>query len=457
MRMQWEQLLNSERRRKTQKRSGEFRSEFERDYDRSVFSTPVRRLQDKAQVFPLEPHDAVRTRLTHSLEVSTVARDLAGKAAEWIMMQEGLPTAQAKEIPVIAATCGLLHDLGNPPFGHAGEQAISSWFRKLNPLSPDALRDFTLSFDASESAHRSQQLANDFWRFEGNAQTLRLISRLQIMEDYYGLNLTYGTLSAVCKYISASDETTTEQEKKKPGYFASENEVVTEIRAATGTGEARNPITYLVEASDDIVYSVVDIEDAVKKGVVRWSEIKKEFEQIDCPMLTGCLTASDKGSDDELNAQLFRINGIGAMVVAVIEAFKHYYEQIMCGEYHGELISDPYCEAARFVEACKNFAQKHVYTSKETLRLEVMGRQTIHGLMDIFWEGASDPKHGSSVKEFSGKIHNMMSSNYLQVYYNALEDGGLPVIYCQRQLLTDYICGMTDTFACTLHRDLTNG
>ena len=129
--MNWQQLLNSGRRKASTRQSGEFRKEFARDYDRAVFSTPVRRLQDKAQVFPLEPHDSVRTRLTHSLEVSTVARDLAGEAAQNLLAAGNLESLdQVNAIQNIAATCGLIHDIGNPPFGHAGEQAINSWFCK---------------------------------------------------------------------------------------------------------------------------------------------------------------------------------------------------------------------------------------------------------------------------------------------------------------------------------------
>jgi dGTPase len=457
MRMQWPTLLNSERRRGSKRRTTEFRDEFERDYDRAVFSTPVRRLQDKAQVFPLEPHDAVRTRLTHSLEVSTVARALARKADEWIASKEFITPIQERAISTIAATCGLIHDLGNPPFGHAGEQAISTWFQKQYPNSIDPFRDFANSFGVTFGSLRPEQLASDFWLFEGNAQTLRLISKLQIMSDEYGLNFTYGTLSAVCKYIAASDRTDTNyQERKKPGYFASENDLLAEIRVRVGTGEARNPITYLVEASDDIVYSVVDIEDGVKKGVVNWENIHNALSAEQCPMIDRCLAEAAKGQDDEIRSQLFRIAGIGAMADAVLEIFKHRYEQIMCGEYHEELINDFECAAACFVSACKKFARKNVYTSKETLRLEVMGRQVIHNLMDIFWEGACDPKRGGTVKEFPGKIHGIMSGNYRTIFNSALASG-LPESYCQRQLLTDYICGMTDTFACTLHRQLNNG
>ena len=149
--------------RSTTKSKYDTRTEFERDYDRAIFSTPVRRLQDKAQVFPLEPVDAVRTRLTHSLELSTVSRDLAGQAARWIRERGEIDENQAAELVAIAATCGLIHDLGNPPFGHAGETAIEDWFE----CQDDA---FFADFAQKDATGRESPLAIDFLRFEGDAQ-----------------------------------------------------------------------------------------------------------------------------------------------------------------------------------------------------------------------------------------------------------------------------------------------
>ena len=244
MPMKWSELLNADRRRQTTCPEDP-RIEFERDFDRSVFSTPVKRLQDKAQVFPLEAHDGVRTRLTHSLEVSSVARGLATRAARWMLEERKISEDMDRQIEAIAATCGLLHDLGNPPFGHAGEDAIRAWFRR--PERQDCL----------QRSLESEQQIQDFLKFEGNAQSLRLVATLQILADYNGLNLTFGTLSALCKYVAKSDEAdkkSTNRALRKPGYFASEGHIVDEIREKTGTGDARHPICYLVEAADDIFY-----------------------------------------------------------------------------------------------------------------------------------------------------------------------------------------------------------
>src|ERR1017187_7319416 len=255
MSMDWKKLLCEQRisGKPNRKGAADLRSEFEKDYDRAIFSSPVRRLQDKAQVFVLETHDAVRTRLTHSIEVSTVAKDLTHAAAKWMSENPkiGIDAKDASNIETIAATCGLIHDLGNPPFGHAGETAIGSWFKaKEKELG-------LFKFKGGAGSARKAQLKNDFLLFEGNAQTMRLLSKLQLLVNTYGLNFTYGTLSAACKYTAGSDRCDSESrihEITKPGFFASENELIEQVRANTGTGLFRNPITFLVEAADDIVY-----------------------------------------------------------------------------------------------------------------------------------------------------------------------------------------------------------
>jgi dGTPase len=240
--MQWEKLLSHERYRPTQRVEGEMRDEFERDYGRALYSTPVRRLRDKAQVFPLEPHDSVRTRLAHSLEVSSVAEGLATHAARLIAKQEHLTDQQQRDIACIARTCGIIHDLGNPPFGHAGELAIATWFR-------DRLKNDNC-FRGRFERELTKQQQEDFLAFEGNAQTIRLVCHLQLLTDQLGLNFTFGTLSAASKYLAPSDAVSKHgpHQRRKPGYFASEQKKILTLREATGTGDRRNPIAYLVEA-----------------------------------------------------------------------------------------------------------------------------------------------------------------------------------------------------------------
>lgn len=467
MGMTWPQLLNPKRRRPSTS-GADHRAEFERDYDRTVFSTPVKRLQDKAQVFPLEPHDAVRTRLTHSLEVSAVARGLGTKVARWLgaTKPDGFDSGMDRQIEAIAATCGLLHDLGNPPFGHAGEAAIQEWFKRR--FEDDELRSM---LDGRE------QLVQDFLKFEGNAQTLRLVAKLQILADEYGLNLTFGTLSAACKYVSPSDRSGLgpNRSTKKPGYFASENDLIESIRGETGTGPARNPITYLVEAADDIVYSVADIEDAVKKGVITWEEVERvicneadggipeELANVVMDVKAHTLKAGrDHVPDDlpaDIHASAFRTAAIGVSVGAVADAFQDKYADIMGGTYEGDLTSD--CRSTPLIELLKKIGRERVYCTHPTIKLELMGRRVIHDLMDLFWEGAEAlPTDGPpKTKDFPGRLGALLSENYRTVFRHSVRDvsSGLPEAYRRFQLVTDYVCGMTDSFAKRLHAELTNG
>lgn len=479
--MNWEQLLNEKRIRlldeptDSHKSRGDLRSEFQRDYDRSLFSTPVRRLQDKAQVFPLEPHDSVRTRLTHSLEVSNVARGLATNLTPWLAENgrladrddRNLIEQRKSSIELIAATCGLIHDLGNPPFGHSGEEAIREWFR----ARPDS---FFAEFDTFPTPGLRAQLKQDFLNFEGNAQTLRIVSRLQVLADLYGLNLTCGTMSAACKYIAPSAEANRDgsaHERKKPGFFTSEHDLLDKVHQETGTRGVRNPITYLVEAADDIVYSTVDIEDGVKKGVVGWAEVLEKLKKetgSDDALLSRVIERTQgylgrakpplEGPDaDEATSQIFRTFSINEIVPVVVQAFKDNYAAIMAGEFHDELVGRS--PAASLVAACKKVARQCIFRRDPgILEREIAGRRVIHDLMDCFWEGVKAHSPGDKDgNDFPSKIRSLISTNYRRVFAWSWENLKLPRSYLRMQLVTDYVCGMTDSFASRLHGKLTNG
>jgi dGTPase len=454
--MDWKTLLNPERRRPSTI-TGDHRAEFERDFDRAVFSTPVRRLQDKAQVFPLEPNDAVRTRLTHSLEVSSVARGLGRKAARWLLDKGAIDSEMDRSIEAIAATCGLLHDLGNPPFGHAGEDAIRDWFEKRKELLVPL---------------ESEQQKQDFLKFEGNAQSLRLVAKLQVLADYYGLNLTFGTLSALAKYLASSEQAdgdSRDRARRKPGFFASETDIVNQVRRATGTGDARNPICYLVEAADDIVYLAADVEDAVKKGVLSWPQVEGALREKDSDSVRAALERQAKilkagrpdipaDLEDDIKAAAFRTGAIGVMVDAAFNVFEAQYEAIMAGTYEGALLLD---SSATDLSTClRTLGRTRIYATRSTLTLELMGRQVIGDLMNMFWEGAEALPKDETPKTatFAGKAAALFSPNYRKVFQhfvNARPD--LPERYHRFQLVTDYICGMTDSFAKRLHAELFNG
>jgi len=461
--MNWKQLLNAERVR-TSSMVKDHRAQFERDYDRAIFSTPVKRLQDKAQVFPLEPNDAIRTRLTHSLEVSAVARGLAISVGNWLVETKRIEMGMERQIEAIAATCGLIHDLGNPPFGHAGEDAIREWFNKRGE---PRLR---------EELKGDDQRIQDLMKFEGNAQTLRLVSKLQILADFNGLNLTFGTLSAACKYVAASHEADKDHHdhaRSKPGYFSSEKDLVKRIRDETGTGDARNPITFLVESADDIVYAVADIEDGIKKEIISWSELenmlveadKKDPNKIAARVLALKENILKAGRElvptnlsNDVQGSAFRTAAIAVLVPDAVTAFKENYNEIMAGTYHGELLKDSDCAA--FVKTLKLIGRSRIYCTSSTLKLELMGREIIRDLMDLYWEGAEELSTNGIVqtKDFAGRAGALLSPNYREVFchFAGMDTVGFDK-YHRYLLVTDQVCGMTDTYAKRLHSELKNG
>ncbi|WP_135005058.1 dGTP triphosphohydrolase, partial [Pseudomonas savastanoi] len=269
--LNWNLLLNEGRRKDRLKTkdisaTANGRFEIERDYDRILFSAPTRRLADKTQVFPLDKNDSVRTRLTHSHEVATLARSIGLRLVyENIALFKSAKSAEflQRSIPALLAAIGLVHDLGNPPFGHQGEYAIRNWFKKHE--------DEVFSGDS--------EAARDFLNFDGNAQTVRLVTKLQILNDQFGLNLTYATIAALIKYPVSTKSIHTDRWKKQ-GFFKSEEKIVDEVWGETGLSEGvRHPLTYIMEACDDIAYSVLDAEDTVKKGLASYYDLIRYLEK----------------------------------------------------------------------------------------------------------------------------------------------------------------------------------
>jgi len=308
--------------------------------------------------------------------------------------------------------------------------------------------------------------------FEGNAQSLRLLTKLQILADFNGLNMTYGTLSASCKYVAPSheaDEKSSDKARTKPGYFMSEGGLVEEMRVITGTGEARNPLTYLVEAADDIVYSVADIEDGVKKGVLAWTELREQLVNQKDPVIDECLRGMEAilkagrkevpvGLPGDIHASAFRTAAISVLVTSVVAEFKKRYGRIMAGKYKGELVVD--CHAASVSKVLLAIARERVYSTQSTLKLELMGRKIICDLMSIFLEGAESLPldKAPKTKHFPGKVGALLSENYRRVFQHVMASAPhQPEGYHRLQLVTDYVCGMTDTFAKRMHSELTNG
>ena len=281
-RLKWSLILNKKRIKdyKITKKSSDSRDEFENDYDRILFSASFRRLQDKAQVFPLEKLDFVRTRLTHSLEVSSTAKSLGRSIGNILMenmtQEETITLEYVQDMCNILACAGLIHDLGNPPFGHFGEVAIREWFKEKLYLNADDT--YTFKFDKFECILTKQE-GNDLLNFEGNAQALRILTKLHFVIDRFGMNLTIGVLSSIIKYpISSLEIDKGQNQNKKIGYYKSEEEIFKEIMTVTELEHCRNPLVFILEAADDIAYLLGDLEDAFNKDIVSHDLFKMRYE-----------------------------------------------------------------------------------------------------------------------------------------------------------------------------------
>ena len=279
--MNWNQLLCPERIRSITKSTTnrDLRTEFEKDYHRITGSAAFRRLQDKTQVFPLDKSDFIRTRLTHSLEVSSFAKSLGQNVGEKIIsgnLDPNFGLRQKEDICAILQCAGLIHDIGNPPFGHFGETAIQDWFKSN-------LKKLTFKGKPIEDL-LNEQMKQDFYNFEGNTQALRVVSKLHFLVDEHGMNLTKALLATIIKYPGSSleiDKKSGNIKTKKMGYLYAEKDLFEDIEQSTGTNKARHPLTYLLEAADDIAYKTADMEDSIKKNCITYSQLLDELKASD--------------------------------------------------------------------------------------------------------------------------------------------------------------------------------
>lgn len=446
------------------------RTPFEQDFDRLLFSTPVRRLADKTQVFPLEKNDSVRTRLTHSHEVSNLARSLGTRILRTNRDCFGEDPAIHEAVPVILATVGLAHDLGNPPFGHQGESAIGKWFAGHASLfdAPGG------AIPVGDFAPIPLQLRGDFLKFEGNAQTLRLLARLQNTSGPSGLNLTAATLAAVMKYTVPSDQTARgNAATKKFGYFGSEVDVVNWVREKTGlVAGQRHPLTWLMEASDDTAYSILDVEDAIKKDLVSPEDLRafirsKFYENTDGGGLVNQLEQDFKKADEtiadltrikEIKASYLRTRLIERVLTGAADEFLRDRASILDYKRTKPLLE---CDsfASDVTAALKEFARTHAYNSPDVLRVELQGARVISGLMDLMWDAITsrgtftklDSRRTSPQAAF---VYSKISDSYRWHFEQVSGASGLPIRYREMQLLTDMISGMTDRFAVELYAEL---
>ena len=331
--MNWRKLLTSRRLGEKGAESVTWgRSPFQQDFDRVVFASAFRRLGDKTQVFPLPASDYVRNRLTHSLESASVGRSLGSIAGAFICGNGDAGNIQPSDVGAIVAAAALAHDIGNPPLGHCGEDAIADWFAN----SPVAIQTRYL-MDEWE--------CTDISSYDGNAQGFRVLARLEAPEKLGGLQLTCATLGAFAKYPAGSlSRSRGSAAKRKFSFFKADSELFARVAEATGMlpagsesfGWKRHPLAFLVEAADDLTYRIVDFEDAHRLGIISYREVEEHFMSIvDDSRLREQL---DRASDDLRRVEILRAKAIGKLVRECVSAFKKYCPEIMHGELDAPLI-----------------------------------------------------------------------------------------------------------------------
>lgn len=465
--MEWKYLLCPDRIRDYKGRpgSGDLRTEFEKDYHRIIGSASFRRLQDKTQVFPLDKSDFIRTRLTHSLEVSSFAKSLGQNISEEILQnikdESFLPSYKA-DVCDILQCAGLLHDIGNPPFGHFGETAIRDWFLRNLPQIVWKGKPLTEVL--------TPQMQADFYHFEGNTQALRLVTKLHYLVDAHGMNLTKGLLGTIIKYPVSSmeiDKKSRDIRTKKMGYFYADREIFEEIQKSTGTNGRRHPLAFLLEAADDIAYKTADIEDAVKKGCISYENLVqelKDFKPDKQDDVYRCLTdrleyryrrALEKGMDHpKSNAvQNWCVQVQGQMIRSATGGFVKHYEEIMGGTYKKDLFAD--VPGTLIMDALGDIAYCYAFMSAPILKLEIGADAVFDFLLEKFVNAAVVYDTEEPMTAVQEKLMSILSDNYKAIYH-IYADGKNETerLYLRLLLVTDEICGMTDSYAKTLYQEL---
>lgn len=411
------------------------RSEFQRDYDRLIFSAPFRRLQNKTQVFPLPGSVFVHNRSTHSLEVSCVGRSLGNDVANQLLKKHpDLVDSHISEIGSIVSAACLAHDLGNPPFGHSGEKAISTYFSEGQGM---ALKKELSPMEWDDLTH-----------FEGNANAFRILTHQFEGRRKGGFVMTYSTLASIVKYPFSSQLA---GKKSKFGFFLSEEADYQKIARELGIIQlskpdeplryARHPLVYLVEAADDICYQMMDIEDAHKLKLLTHDETKglymlffdekrkKRIEEV-CRIVT------------DVNEQIayLRSSVIGALIKECTRVFTENEKKILAGEFEGALIKHICSPLKEAYENCSAIALQRIYRSSDVLDIELAGFRVISTLIDLMINAVRSPE-----KAYSQLLINRVSGQY---------NVNAPTLYGKIQAVLDYISGMTDVYALDLYRKI---
>lgn len=414
------------------------RTEFQRDYDRLIFSAPFRRLQNKTQVFPLPGSIFVHNRLTHSLEVSCVGRSLGNNVAHALVEKHPhLKGTHVEEIGAIVSAACLAHDLGNPPFGHSGEQAIGTYFSEGKGL---------------QLRHQlTEEEWNDLTHFEGNANAFRLLTHQFRGRRQGGFVMTYSTLASIVKYPF---ESSLAGKKFKFGFFQSEQEDYLRIARELGIkqlsseGEplrfARHPLVYLVEAADDICYQLMDIEDAHKLKLLTTDETKNLFMGfLNEHKQQRAHNVFNAVSDTNEQIAYLRSTIVGLLVGECTRVFMEHEEEILQGTFEGSLIKQMCAPLREAYTHCSQVAVARIYRAKDVLDVELAGYRVISTLIELMTEAVMHPD-----RAYSRLLINRMASQY---------DIEAPTTYGKLQAVLDYISGMTDVFALDLYRKINGG
>lgn len=435
--MNWQQLISNKRfgLEEIHEAQKDDRTEFQRDYDRLIFSAPFRRLQNKTQVFPLPGSVFVHNRLTHSLEVSCVGRSLGNSIAiQLVAKYPELANTHVPEIGAIVSAACLAHDLGNPPFGHSGEKAISTYFSEGKGL---ALKSQLSSMEWEDLTH-----------FEGNANAFRLLTHQFLGRRKGGFVMTYSTLAAIVKYPFPS---VLAGKKSKFGFFTSEENSYLKIAEELGIKRlskeseppqyARHPLVYLVEAADDICYQMMDIEDAYKLKLLTPKEAKDLyllfFDEKKKRRVEEIFSFVTDGNEQ---IAYLRATVIGILIKECTKVFMENEEAILNGTFEGALIKHISSPLSESYKECSRVAVEKIYRSRDVLDIELAGFHVISTLLELMINAVQSPE-----KAYSQLLINRVSSQY---------DIKAPTLYGRIQAVLDYLSGMTDVFALDLFRKI---
>lgn len=436
--MNWTQLLSANRKTSTSGKQ-DIRSQFQRDYDRIIFSSPFRRLQNKTQVFPLPGSVFVHNRLTHSLEVASVGRSIANSIAQVLQHQPELDI-QTKDLlnelgSIVSAAC-LAHDLGNPPFGHSGEKAISSFFTEGN--------------GSSLQSQIEPHLWNDLAEFEGNANAFRILTHQFNGRRKGGFALTSATLAALVKYPYPSNN---RQGRKKYGFFQSEKDTFSEVAETCGLNcidynlpyFSRHPLVFLVEAADDISYLIMDIEDAHKLRILSTEETEMLLRAFFHPnehrlQLKYIENMYLEVTDTNERIAFLRAMAINVLVQEVTNAFQRNYDQIMQGTYTKSLVSGLDSHLIKAFDVCRETSFRKIYNHPSVVKIELSGFNILGSLMEIFTAAVLEPE----------KVYHKQLISLMPLQFQTEADD----LYSKLQTVVDFVSGMTDFYAVQLYQDL---